>query len=74
MKVKEILNMEAEELQKMMTDEEFNRMKELGFQYTWQLLEMMQDGAKQCDEEEMDEEYTTITEFLDFVEDMRTSE
>ena len=66
--------MEAEELQKMMTDEEFNRMKELGFQYTWQLLEMMQDGAKQCDEEEMEDEYTTITEFLDFVEDMRTSE
>ena len=55
MKVKEILNMEAEELQRMMTDEEFYRMKDLGFQYTWQLLEMMQDGAKQCDEEEMDE-------------------
>lgn len=73
MKVKEILNMEAEELEIIMTDEEFNRMKELGFQYTWQLLEMMQDGAKQCDEE-MDEEYTTITEFLDFVEDLRTSE
>ena len=71
MKVKEILNMEAEELQRMMTDEEFYRMKDLGFQYTWELLEMMQDGAKQCDEEEMDEEYTTISEYLDYVEEMR---
>lgn len=70
MKVKEILNMEAEELQRMMTDEEFNRMKELGFEYAWQLLDMMKDGVRASDMED-DEEYTTISEYLDYVEEMR---
>lgn len=70
MKVKEILNMEAEELQRMMTDEEFNRMKELGFEYTWQLLDMMKDGVRASDMGD-DEEYTTISEYLDYVDEMR---
>ena len=70
MKVKEILNMEAEELQRMMTDEEFNRMKELGFEYAWQLLDMMKDAVRASDMED-DEEYTTISEYLDYVEEMR---
>lgn len=70
MKVKEILNIEAEELQRMMTDEEFNRMKELGFEYTWQLLDMMQDGVRASGMGD-DEEYTTISEYLDYVEEMR---
>ena len=62
MKVKEILNMEAEKLQRMMTDGEFNRMKELGFEYTWQLLDMMKDGVRASDMED-DEEYTIIYHF-----------
>ena len=49
-----------------MTDEEFNRMKELGFEYAWQLLDMMKDGVRASDMED-DEEYTTISEYLDYV-------
>ena len=37
MKVKEILNMNADDLEKMMTQEEFDRMQALGLKYTWQL-------------------------------------
>lgn len=46
MKVKEILNMDAEQLEKMMTQEEFERMQALGLKYTWQLLEALQDSAR----------------------------
>lgn len=70
MKVKEILNLESEELEKMMTEEEYDKMKDLGFDYTWQLLDMMKDGARQSDMED-DEEYTTISDYLDYLEDMR---
>ena len=36
--VKQILNMKSEELEKIMTEEEFERMQELGFEYTWQFF------------------------------------
>ena len=70
MKVKEILNMKAEELEKMMTEEEFNRMKNLGFEYTWQLLDTLKDSARQSGQDE-DEEHTTISAYLDYLEEMR---
>lgn len=70
MKVKEILNMKAEELEKMMTDEEFKRMKKLGFEHTWQLLDALQDSARQSEQDE-DEEHITISAYLDYLEEMR---
>lgn len=70
MKVKEILNMEAEDLEKMMTEEEFNRMKKLGFEYTWQLLDNLKDSARLSGQDE-DEEHTTISAYLDYLEEMR---
>ena len=70
MKVKEILNLESKELEKMMTEEQFDKMQKLGLQYTWQLLDMMQDGVRQSGMND-DEEYTTIDEYLNYIEDMR---
>lgn len=70
MKIKEILNLESEELEKMMTEEQFDKMQKLGLQYTWQLLDMMQDGARQSGMND-DEEYTTVEEYLNCIEDMR---
>lgn len=70
LKVKEILNMTSEELEKMMTEEEFERMKELGFEYTWELLDVLQDSARESGQEE-DEEHVTISEYLDYLEEMQ---
>ena len=71
MKVKEIKELEVEKLAEMMTKEEWDRMKKLGIQYPWQLLHLMQEGVKLSDLED-DEEYTTISEYLDYIEEMRT--
>ena len=70
MKVKEILNLESEELEKMMTEEQFDKMQKLGFQYAWQLLDAMKDGVRQSGMND-DEEYTTIDDYLNYIEDMR---
>ena len=70
MKVKEILNLESEELEKIMAEEQFDKMQKLGFQYAWQLLDAMQDGARQSGMND-DEEYTTIEEYLSYIEAMR---
>ena len=70
MKVKEILNLDSKELEKMMTEEQYDKMQKLGLQYTWQLLDMMQDGVKQSNMND-DEEYTTIDEYLSYIENMR---
>ena len=70
MKVKEILNLESEELEKMMTEEQFDKMQKLGFQYAWQLLDAIQDGARQSGMND-NEEYTTVEEYLNYIEDMR---
>lgn len=68
--VKEILNMKSEELEKIMTEEEFERMQELGFEYTEQFLESLQDSAKLSGQDE-NEEHVSISEYLDYLEDMR---
>ena len=70
MKIKEILNMDAEQLEKMMTQEEFDRMQALGLKYTWQLLDALQDSARASGQSE-DEEHTTISAYLDYLEDMQ---
>ncbi len=70
MKIKEILNMTAEELEKMMTEEEFERMQNLGMQYTWQLLDAMQESARLSGQSE-DEEHITVSTYLDYLEDMK---
>ena len=70
MKIKEILNLTSEELEKMMTEEEFERMQNLGFEYTWQFLDTLQESAKLSGQEE-DEEHTTISAYLDYLEEMK---
>lgn len=70
MKVKEILNLTSEELEKMMTDEEYDRMKKLGFEYTWQFLDTLKDSARESGQNE-DEEHVTISAYLDYLEDMK---
>lgn len=69
MKVREILKLSSEELEKMMTEEEFERMQELGIEYVWELLDAMQDGARQSGLEN-EEEYITISAYLDYLEEI----
>jgi len=70
MKVKEILEISDEELEKKMTEEEFERMQNLGFDYTWQFLDELQESARLSGQSE-DEEHTTISAYLDYLEDMK---
>lgn len=70
MKVKEILELTSEELEQKMTNEELDRMQKLGLQHTWQLLDLLQDSARQSGQEE-NEEHTTISKYLDYLEDMK---
>lgn len=68
--VKEILNMESEDLEKMMTNEEFERMQKLGIDQTWKLLDALQESARSSNQDE-DEEHISISEYLDYLEDMK---
>ena len=70
MKIKEILNLTSEELEKMMTNEEFDRMQDLGFEHTWQLLDALQESARESGQDE-DEEHITISAYLDYLEEMK---
>lgn len=70
MKIKEILNLTSEELEKMMTEEEYDRMKELNIENVWQLLDMLQDSAR-LSEQNDDEEHITISAYLEYLEDIR---
>ena len=70
MKVKEILELTSEELERIITEEEYNKMKELDIEYVWQLLDMLQDSARQSGQDE-DEEYVSISDYLDYMENMR---
>lgn len=45
-------------------------MQALGLKYTWQLLEALQDSARTSGQSE-DEEHTTISAYLDYLEDMK---
>lgn len=70
MKVKEILELTEKELKEMMTEEQYNRMQELGIDEDWKLLDMLQDSARQSGQDE-DEEHITIEAYLDYLEDMK---
>ena len=71
MKVKEIKELEVEKLVEMMTEEEWDRMNKLELK-DWQLLDLMKDGVKESNLED-DEEYTTISEYLEYLEEMHNS-
>ena len=51
MKIREILNIESEELEKMMTEEDYKKMNTLNIN-TLQLLDMLQDSARQSNQDE----------------------
>lgn len=69
MKIKEILNLKVEDLEKKMTEEEYKRMQNLGLE-AWQLLDALQDSARLSGQEN-DEEHTAISDYLDYLEDMK---
>lgn len=72
--VKEILELTSEELENMMTDMQKEKMFDIlcdnneSDKYS-AFLTFLQDGAKQSDLEE-DEEYITIDEYLEYLEEM----
>lgn len=72
LKVKEILNMTSEELEKMMTKKQFYRMLDIKLKDTHQLLDMLQDGAKESGLDDNDD-YVTIDEYLEYIEDIKNS-
>ena len=69
MKVKEILNLEVEELEKMMTEEDYEKMKRLNLE-SWQLLDALQYSARLSGQDD-DKEHMSITDYLDYLEDMQ---
>ena len=71
--IKEILKMEDDELEKIMTKEEISKMQNLGIEHIWQLLNAMQDGARLSGLGE-NEEYITIMEYLNYLEDIKNTE
>ena len=70
MKIKEILKMESEEFEKIMREEEYNKMKELGIENSWELLDMLKESARESGQTE-DEEHITISDYLDYLEEMK---
>lgn len=71
MKIKEIENLTSKELEKMMTEKEFERMQNLGLNVET-LLDALQDSAKLSGQED-DEEHTTIDAYLDYLEEMKNA-
>ena len=71
MKIKEIKNLTSKELEKMMTEKEFERMQNLGLNVET-LLDALQDSAKLSGQED-DEEHTTIDAYLDYLEEMKNA-
>lgn len=69
MKVKEILNLEVENLEKMMTEKEYSRMQKLGLQ-SWEFLDTLQDSARLSGQDD-EEEHTTISAYLDYLEETK---
>lgn len=69
MKIKEILELNVENLEKMMTEEEYDRMQELNLE-VWQLLDALKDSARLSGQDE-DEEHITISAYLDYLEEMK---
>lgn len=70
MKIKEILEISNEDFEKEMTQEEFDRMQDLGIEYTWELLDALKDSARESEMDDEDE-YITISAYLDYLEEMK---
>ncbi len=73
LKVKEILDMTSEELRKMMSGDQIDRMLDMGIEHVWRLLEFLQDGVRAAQESsdlKDDDDYVTIDEYLDYLEEM----
>ena len=70
MKIKEILKISNEDFEKNMTQEEFDRMQELGIEYAWELLDSLKDSARESEMNDEDE-YITISAYLDYLEEMK---
>ena len=50
-----------------MSNEEFDRMQNLGFKYTWQLLGALKDSARLSNQTD-NEKHITISAYLDYLE------
>lgn len=73
MKVKEILEMNDDELREIMTEEEWDRMLNLGFKYAWELLDLLQESAR-LGGQGPEEEHITVSAYLDYLEDMKNND
>ncbi len=69
MKIKEILEITVQDLEKMMTEAEYDRMQKLNLE-TWQLLNLLCDSARESGQDN-DEEHTTISAYLDYLEETK---
>lgn len=78
LKVKEILDMTNDELVDLMTEEQYERMKDMGIEHVWRLLEFLQDGVRAAQESDSDlkddDDYVTIDEYLDYLEEMSSED
>lgn len=74
LKIKEILNMTSDELLDLMTDEQYERMRDMGIEHVWRLLEFLQDGARAAQESGLnlkdDDDYVTMDEYLEYLEEI----
>lgn len=70
MKVREILEMNEEDLRIKMTDEEFERMQNLGISNSEELLDLLKESAR-LSGQELDEEHILISAYLDYLEEMK---
>lgn len=77
LKVKEILDMTSEELRKMMSGDQIDRMLDMGIEHVCRLLEFLQDGVRAAQESsdlKDDDDYVTIDEYLDYLEEMSSED
>lgn len=78
LKVKEISDMTNDELVDLMTEEQYERMKDMGIEHVWRLLEFLQDGVRAAQESDSDlkddDDYVTIDEYLDYLEEMSSED
>lgn len=69
LKIKKILNMTSDELLDLMTDEQYKKMRNMGIEHAWRLLEFLQDGARASDLK-LNDDYVTMDEYLEYLEEI----
>ena len=70
MEIKKLLKMDIEEFTEIMTEEEYEKMQELKIKYIWQLLDLMQEGARLLLEtDENATKFVSISEYLEYLEE-----